>query len=134
MLAGLITISGGLIAAAALITKLVPNSNQLLDKLTPYTGWIGIVMFGWGVKEVLFSVLGIGMLSTFPLSWTFWLLTGLADLGVGFLLGFGLITQYALGKNEQALARGQQIRAKLVPYQAGLGIFAIVMGIAYIVL
>ncbi len=133
MLGGLITIAGGLIAASALITKFVPNSDQLLDRLTPYTGWIGAVMFGWGVWETISAVTGLSLLSTAPLTWVFWLCVALADLLVGFLLGFGLITKYALSRNAQAMERGQLIRARLVPFQALLGVFAIVMGALYLV-
>ena len=132
MLGGLITIIGGILAASGFIIKRSPNAQQLIDKLTPYQGWIGIVMFGWGVWETLHSVLGISLLGSHPLTWVFWLLSGVADLLVGFLLGFGLITHYALSKNPQAMARGSQIRAKLVGIQAPLGLLAIVMGGLYI--
>jgi len=132
MLGGLITIIGGILAASGFIIKRSPNAQQLIDKLTPYQGWIGIVMFGWGVWETLHSVLGISLLGSHPLTWVFWLLSGVADLLVGFLLGFGLITHYALSKNPQAMARGSQIRAKLVGIQSPLGLLAIVMGALYI--
>lgn len=133
MLGGLITIIGGILAASGFIIKRSPNAQQLIDKLTPYQGWIGIVMFGWGIWETLHSVLGISLLGSHPLTWVFWLLSGVADLLVGFLLGFGLITHYALSKNAQAMARGSQIRAKLMGIQAPLGLLAIVMGALYIV-
>ena len=132
MLGGLITIIGGILAASGFIIKRSPNAQQLIDKLTPYQGWIGMVMFGWGIWETLHSVLGIALLGSHPLTWVFWLLSGVADLLVGFLLGFGLITHYALSKNPQAMARGSQIRAKLVGIQAPLGLLAIVMGGLYI--
>ncbi len=132
MLGGLITIIGGILAASGFIIKRSPNAQQLIDKLTPYQGWIGIVMFGWGIWETLHSVLGISLLGSHPLTWVFWLLSGVADLLVGFLLGFGLITHYALSKNPQAMARGSQIRAKLVGIQAPLGLLAVVMGGLYI--
>lgn len=134
MLGGLITIVGGILAASGFIIKRSPNAQQLIDKLAPYQGWIGIVMFGWGIREVIFSILDIGLLSTAPIHWVFWMLSGVADLLVGFLLGFGLITHYALSKNEAAKARGQQLRSKLVGIQAPLGGLAIIMGILYIVL
>lgn len=133
MLGGLITIAGGILAASGFIIKRSPNAQQLIDKLAPYQGWIGMVMFGWGVWETLHSVLGISLLSSHPLTWVFWMLTGVADLLVGFLLGFGLITHYALGKNPAAMARGQQIRTSLVNVQAPLGALAVVMGVLYIV-
>jgi hypothetical protein len=75
----------------------------------------------------------LGFLKLAPLFWTFWLASGVADLLVGFLLGFGLITKYALDKNPAARARGQQLRARLAPYQGTCGLFAIAMGALYIV-
>src|SRR6185295_20320841 len=102
-----------------------PNAKDLIDKLTPYQGWIGIVMFFWGVWGVLDCVRFMSLLSQRPLFWLFWLASGVADLVVGFLLGFGLITRYALSKNAAAMARGQQLRSKLVGIQAPLGLLAI---------
>ncbi|MEM9188759.1 MAG: hypothetical protein AAGF12_06260 [Myxococcota bacterium] len=133
MIAVIITIAGGLIAASNLIVSRMANAQTVIDKLTPYQGWIGAVMFVWGIKEIIFSITGLGMLSTSPLLWVFWLLVGLADLLVGFLLAFGLITKYALSKNQQAMEKGQRIRAKLAPFQGILGLFAIVMGVLYAV-
>ena len=133
MLGGLITIVGGLIAASNLIVSRLPNAKEWLDKLSPYQGWIGVVMFGWGIWETISAVLGLGLLATAPLTWVFWLCVALADLFVGFLLGFGLITKYALRKNEEAMAKGDNIRAKLAPFQGLLGIFAVVMGVLYLV-
>ena len=134
MLGGLITIAGGILAASALIIARKPNAKQLIDKLTPYQGWIGIVMFGWGIWGVLDCVRGMSFLKVAPLFWTFWLISGIADLVVGFLLGFGLITKYTLSGSPQALAKGQNIRAKLAPYQGMFGLLAIAMGALYTVL
>ena len=132
MLGGLITIAGGILAASGFIIKRKPNAQQLIDKLTPYQGWIGMVMFAWGIWETLHAVLGMSLLGSHPLMWVFWLLTGVADLLVGFLLGFGLITHYALSKNPAAMQRGQQLRSKLVGIQAPLGALAVIMGALYI--
>ncbi|HUJ61506.1 MAG TPA: hypothetical protein VLX92_23535 [Kofleriaceae bacterium] len=133
MIDGLITIAGGILAASALIIARKPNAKQLIDKLTPYQGWIGIVMFVWGIWEVLGCVRGLSLLSVRPLFWVFWLLVGAADLLVGFLLGFGLITKYTLSKSPAAQAKGQELRVKLAGYQGVLGLFAMVMGTTYIV-
>src|SRR5215831_18024604 len=134
MLAGLITICGGILAASALIIARKPNAKQLIDKLTPYQGWIGVVMFGWGVFELLHVLSGMSLLSVRPFFWVFWLASGVADLTVGFLLGFGLITKWAMSGSPQALARGQAIRAKLANYQGALGVLAICTGVGYIAL
>ena len=134
MLGGIITILGGILAASGFIIKRSPNAQQYIDKIAPYQGWIGLCMFGWGVWETFHSLTSIAMLSAHPLQWVFWTLSGVADLLVGFLLGFGLITHYALSKNATAMAKGQQIRSTLMGIQAPLGALAIVMGTLYIVL
>ena len=67
-----------------------------------------------------------------PLTWVFWLCVAVADLIVGFLLGFPLISKYLLSRNEAAMEKGQELRAKLVKIQAPLGLFAIVMGALYL--
>ena len=134
MFSGLVTIAGGILAASALIIARKPNAKDLIDKLTPYQGWIGVVMFFWGTWELIGCVTHLGLLASHPVFWIFALATSVADLAVGFLLGFGLITRYALGKNAVARARGQQIRAKLAGYQGVFGVLAIVMGALYIAL
>ena len=133
MISGLITIAGGILAASALIVARKPNAKELIDKLTPYQGWIGIVMFFWGIWAVLDCVRHVGLISHMPVFWTFWLVQGVADLLVGFLLGFGLISKYTLARSAAARERGQALRVQLARYQGALGVFAITMGALYIV-
>jgi D-alanyl-lipoteichoic acid acyltransferase DltB (MBOAT superfamily) len=132
MLSGLITIAGGILAASALIVARKPNAKDLIDKLTPYQGWIGIVMFLWGIYATFTCVRYIGVLSDAPILWTLSLASAVADLVVGFLLGFGLITKYTLDGNPVARARGQQLRERLARYQGAFGLLAIAMGTLYI--
>jgi hypothetical protein len=134
MLDGLITIAGGILAASALIIARKPNAKQLIDKLTPYQGWIGIVMFFWGIWGTFSALKAVALVKAFPVLWTIWLVCGVADLVVGFLLGFGLITKYTLSKSPAALARGQELRVKLAKYQGAFGLLAIATGATYMVL
>ena len=134
MLGGIITIIGGILAASGFIIAKKPNAKELIDKIVPYQGWIGVVMFFWGIWEIIGCIRGLGLLTRAPLIWIFWLLTGVADLGVGFILGFALISKYALSKDATALAKGQELRGKLVKVQVPLGFLAIVMGALYIVM
>lgn len=133
MLGGLITIAGGALAASGFIINRKPDAKELIDKLVPYMGWIGIVLFGWGVWETIAVIRHAGMLGSFPLRWVFWASVAFADITVGFILGFSLISKYALSKNELALAKGQALRAKLMKIQVPLGLFAILMGVLYLV-
>ena len=133
MVGGLITMAGGTLAASSFIISKNKNAKDLIDKLVPYMGWIGMVMFCWGCWELLYSVRTLSLLSTHPLTWAFRTACGVADLGVGFLLGFGLISKYTFRGNQLAIEKGQAVRAKLVKIQSPLGLVAIVMGALYIV-
>jgi len=73
----------------------------------------------------------LSLLSSAPLTWIFWTGVALADLLVGFLLGFSVISKYVLNKSEIAKQKGQVIREKLMKIQVPLGFLAIVMGLLY---
>ena len=118
---------------SALIIARKPSAKQLIEKLTPYQGWIGVVMFGWGIWELLGALRHLGLLSSHPVLWVFWAATGVADLVVGFLLGFGLIITYTIGNNVAAKARGEALRMKLANYQGVFGLLASALGVLYIV-
>src|ERR1043165_2713026 len=124
MLTGLITIVGGILAASALIIARKPNAKDLIDKLTPYQGWIGVGMFAWGIYAVITVLLNLGFfLTQIGVVYSIAAISAsVLNLVVGFLLGFGLITKYALSKNPAAMARGQQIRTKLAAYQGVFGL------------
>ena len=129
-----VLLAGGLLGAANLIVAKKPNAKELIDKLTPYQGSIGVVLVIWGVIDVIRIVPSLGALSSAPLWTVISLLTALTELGLGFLLGYGLISKYALSKSPQALEKGQQLRAKLVVYQGPLGLTAIVLAILFAVM
>lgn len=125
---GVTTIAGGILAASAYIVARRPDARQLIDKLTPYQGWLGFVLFFWGA----WLVFGLVTQLSFYLAHPMWLAMVVAlaavNLSVGFLLGFGLITKYALRRNEAAMVRGQYLRRRLVGYQIPLGFAAIAVG------
>lgn len=129
-----VTILGGLLAASAFIIARKPNAKELIDKITPYQGWIGVALFLWGFYGVFHLITNLGWYTADPVFMLLAVGATAVNLGVGFLLGFGLITKYALSKNEAAMIRGQQMRKKLVAYQVPLGFCAIGLGTAYLLL
>jgi hypothetical protein len=133
IISGIIGILGGLLAMSSLIVKRAPNAQEQLAKLAQYQGWIGLTMFGWGVWELIHSVMNIGGLASAPIGWAFWFASAVADVSVGLLLGFGLISTYAFRGNEMAIAKGAQIRDRLVTFQVPLGVLAIVTSTLYMV-
>ena len=96
MLSSIIAILGGLIAASSLIVSKKPNAQELLDKLTPYQGWIGAVLTFWGVWGIIQSFLNIGSIGLY---WGIGLAINVVEFTVGFLLAYGLISKYLLEKN-----------------------------------
>ena len=124
-------IVAGILAAAGLIVSKKPEAKVLIDKLTPYQGWVGIVLFIWSFWDIISA---IGTLSFSFVFFLIFLIVALIELVLGFLLGFGLITKWALSKSEAALAKGQAIRAKLAPIQGIFGFIAIAMAIIFVIL
>lgn len=129
MINGIILVVIGVLAAAALVTKKVENSKELIEKLVPYQGIIGLVAFCWGVWGVISSILSLAWLAIAPLGWITYMAIAVVELLVGFLLGFGLISKYLLSKNEEAMKKGEEIREKLSPYQVTLGLICMGVGV-----
>jgi len=129
-----ILLAGGLLGAANLIIAKKPNAKELIEKLTPYQGWIGVVLVLWGIWDLVGVFRSLGVLSAAPVWWVLYLVTAVTELALGFLLGYGLISKYVLGSSPQALEKGQQLRARLANYQGPLGVVAIGLAIIFAVL
>jgi glucan phosphoethanolaminetransferase (alkaline phosphatase superfamily) len=131
LLLAILLIAAGVLAAASLIVAKQPNAQEAINKLVPYQGIIGIILLLWGLFVLLFrllSVLGL-LLQYAPLTGIGMLLACLVAIALGILLGYGLISKYALSKNADAARSGEMVRTKLVGIQVPLGIAGIVTGI-----
>ena len=122
----IIAFLGGVLAASGSIIKKKPNAAELIDKIAPYQGFIGVIVLISGIFGLLGSLTSIGSLS---FGWIIGLITSLATFTVGFLLSFSLLSKYLFSKNETALEKGQSLRGKLVNYQIPAGYLLIVMAI-----
>jgi hypothetical protein len=129
MIYGLTLIILGLLAAPSLLLSKKPSAKELLDKITPYQGWIGLIFCIWGIWGIINAVLSIGLLGTFPIWWITWIAVSIVTAVLGFLLGYGMIQEMILSKNEGAMKKGEELRSKLAPLQGKFGLAAIVLGI-----
>jgi hypothetical protein len=134
LIAAAIGVGGGILATSSLFVGKRPGAAERLAKLAQYQGYIGLCMFGWGVWELIDAVLSLGQIAAHPLLWGFLTASGVADFGVGMLLGFGLISTYAFRGNAVAIEKGDAIRRSLVRFQVPLGFLAIVTSVLYAVL
>jgi hypothetical protein len=103
MLTGILMILGGAIAAMSLIAKKSEKSGEMLAKLVPFQGYVGIALLLYGIYTLIFGVLfSISILGTWPLWWITMLVVSVVEIVLGFMLGFGLISKYALDKKGAA--------------------------------
>lgn len=133
MLYAILLIILGILAVPSLIVSKKPNAKELIDKIAPFQGWLGLVFCVIGIWGIITSILSIGLLTSAPILWIIALAVALVEACLGFILGYNLIVKYILSKNEAAAAKGEQVLAKLLPLQGKLGIAAIVIGLLAIV-
>src|SRR5688500_18694499 len=92
-------IIGGILAASGWIVSKKPNAKELIDKIVPFQGFIGVGLLAWGIYDLIRTVefwgpflkhammLGIALIGYV-----------LSEIVLGFLLGFGLIAKWIPGE------------------------------------
>ncbi|MDF9827296.1 hypothetical protein M2103_002007 [Ereboglobus sp. PH5-5] len=137
MLYGIVIIILGLLAIPSLVLAKKPNAKELFDKVAPYMGWIGVVALIWGIWTLYRVIRSLSLLSSGTwgiITWVIFLAISIVEIGLGFIMGYNLVAKHAISKSPEAQAKGQEMLAKVAPYQGKLGIAAIITGIIYIVL
>jgi len=117
----------GVLAAPSLILSKRPDAKQMLDKITPYQGWIGAISALWGVWGIISSVLSLSILADWPIYWITFLASSVLQAALGLLLGVGVLKTFI--KNPQAQEKMDAMIAKLAPKQGVLGLIGICMGV-----
>jgi len=133
MIWGITLILLSIIAVPSLILSKKPNAKELLEKVEPYQGWIGLVFCFWGVWGIITAVLNLNWLGIAPIWWVTLLVGNIVSAALGFMLSSGLVNKLFLSKNEAAQAKAEELRAKIAPKQGKLGIVGIIVGVWMIV-
>ena len=128
MIYGITLILLSIIAVPSLILAKKPNAKELLAKVEPYQGWIGLVFCFWGVWGIISAFLNMGWLTTAPVWWITLLAGSFVEATLGFMLGYSLINKLVLSKNATAIEKGERLRAKLAPKQGKLGVLGLIVG------
>jgi uncharacterized membrane protein YwzB len=132
LLIPILLILGGALAASSLIVQKQPNAREVISKLLPFQGIIGIILLIWGVIALLFWVLPAirwGVFTWAPLSGLILLLSVLTTIALGLLLGYGLIAKNLLSNSSEVARSGEAMHMKLVRIQVPLGLLGIVLGL-----
>lgn len=125
---GITLILLSIIAVPSLLLSKKPNAKELLEKIEPYQGWIGLIFCFWGIWGIISSVLNIGGLTIYPIWWITLLAGNIVEAILGFMLGFGLINKFFLSKTVAGEEKGIRLREKLAPKQGKLGILGLIVG------
>jgi hypothetical protein len=130
ILDGITLIIIGILAAPQLILSKKPDAAEKLAGIAKWQGWIGFIAFIWGLWGCIWAVLTIGWIAAgWPVRWFTWFICNIIELVLGFMLGYGLISKYALSKSEAAKEKAGKILAKLAPVQGTLAIISIIFGL-----
>lgn len=133
MIYGISLILLSIIAVPSLILSKKPNAKELLAKIEPYQGWIGLIFCIWGIWGIISAFLNMGWLTIVPIWWITLLAGSVVQAGLGFMLGYGTINKLFLSNNAEAIQKAEKIREKIAPKQGKLGLLGIAVGIWMVV-
>lgn len=112
----------GILGASGLIISKKPDAKDLIAKLAPFQGIIGVLSLVWGIYALITILLnlsaGINVIA---------IISTAVMIILGALLGFGLIKTFI--KDEAASAKLNEKLVKFAPYQGILGLVAIGLAI-----
>ncbi len=124
----------GLLAIPSLVLAKKPDAKPILDKIEPYQGWFGLIAAVWGLFNLIRLLMYIQGLTVVPLLWLSMLAACLLMVLLGFLLGYSVLNKILLSKNEEAKEKGEQVLAKIKPFQEKLGLAGIAFGVYLIII
>jgi hypothetical protein len=125
----LLLIACGLLAASGLIVQKRPDARVVFDKMAPFAGGMGLGLLVIGILHLLKYVLPHLFTMLGSLSGWIAIATVVTAILLGFLLSFGLLSSWVGRKSPEAVAKADQLRARIAPVQIPLGIAGVVFGI-----
>ncbi|WP_037571024.1 hypothetical protein [Spirochaeta cellobiosiphila] len=130
LIGGIVLIVLGGLCLPSLVAQKSPKAKEFLDKITPFQGTLGLVVFVWGLWGIISSILSLGIIGTWPVQWVSSLVANIINFAGGLILGFGMIQKLMLSKlPEEAQAKAVILRDKLVGFQTKIGIVALIFGV-----
>ncbi|MEM9686512.1 MAG: hypothetical protein AAF934_06275 [Bacteroidota bacterium] len=136
LLGSILLIVGGILAASAYIVSKKPEAEKLIANLMPFTGWIGIFMFAWGIWAVFDLIFNLDRHTALLKIDPVWgvisiLFVPFVAVVTGFMLGFALVARWIPGQG-RGEAQLLTLRKKLIRITTPLGLLAILAGIVHL--
>jgi membrane-bound ClpP family serine protease len=108
----------GVLGLSSVLAKTRSEAKDLIEKLTKVSGIIGVIAVIWGVVDLVDALINIRAIGGAPLWWICWIVTALLFIGLGFIFGYNMAKTIL---SEEARAKGEELRQKLVAFQIPLG-------------
>lgn len=107
-----------------------PNSAEVINKIIPYQGIIGLVLFIWGIIEFFSSIkYWDWMFRASAFYGIVYILSVLASIVIGFILGYGILDKLLLSKNKEAENQGSKLFNSLQKLQIPFGFIGLILAI-----
>lgn len=131
MLEAILLIIAGILAVPSLRKSKNRDTKRVINKVSPYQGWIGVIVLIWGIWSLISVIHYSDVLLNYgyTLLWILSIAIAVVAIILGFILGFNLIDRYLLSKSQASGAKGKKLIDKLLPFQKFFGIVAIVLGV-----
>ena len=113
----------GVVCASNLIIARKPDAKELIAKVAPYQGWIGAISALWGAWWLIYWIMHVGGMMTYPILGITFLANSILLLGLGLLCGIGVLKTFI--KAPAATEKLDLTVAKLAPFQGILGLIGI---------
>ena len=137
----LAVIVASLVALSSFIIAKKPEAKQLFEKIQPYQGFLGVALLVIGIYDLYHNVLSDFVMdkSRWGIMMEFDKLAGIALLGyiiaeilLGFMLGFGLIATWIPGESG-AEKKAVAIQKKLLTFSLPIGIVGLVCAVFWLI-
>ena len=125
----------GLLGAQALINEKAPqNVKDFVARVYQFRESLGIVGIVLGLLLFVLRVLSLGSAGHMhAISMLLWLIAPLVAFALGLIFGLDFLRKHLKDPNLPMLAKADQWRAKILPFQKILGIAGLALGIVCLV-
>lgn len=134
LVGSLLLIAAAILAVSGLIIARNPQAKELIDKLVPYQGFLGVGLLAWGIIDLLRMLSSMSMLmDRWPLGGAIVMAAIVCEILLGFLFGMPLIAQWIPGQSpaeEKALA----VQQKIAGFSVLIGLVGMIAAIGWILI
>ncbi len=125
IIAPLLLILGGILALSNIIVAKKPDARELINKLVPFQGAIGVALLVFGALNLLDALRILKVMSALPVKSASIIVVVAGSLLLGLLFGMPLIAKWIPGDSpaEQKVA---ELSAKISGFQVIIGLAGIV--------